>query len=99
MADEIAALIKERDAAAAHLEQVKEELAKYESPEELEQRDLARQEYEHQYLGTLSVEIEFWRPVAALAEPNGEAWLFEAEVMQRDRQLAKKHVSSKEQQQ
>ena len=55
-----------------HLDRVNGELAKYNSPEELEQRDLARQEYEHQYLGTLSVESEFWRHMAA-SSPNRPA--------------------------
>ena len=94
MADEIAALVKARDAAAAHLEQVEEELAKYDSPEALEQRDLARQEFEHRHLQLVPSDDKFWQLVAKLAEPTGEAWLFEAKVMERDRELAQMHASS-----
>ena len=93
MANELAQALRERDTARAHLKKVEDELAKYESHEHWEQRDLARQEYEHEYLKSVALNNKFWTKLAEVAEPKGEAWLFAVDVMERDRELAKQYPS------
>ena len=92
MASDLELLIKQRDEARAALEKMDEAIAQYESREAWEQRELARAEYEHRQLQKVDVDNEYWQRVAAIAEPNGEAWLFTADVLQRDRELAEKYA-------
>ena len=92
MASDLKQLIKQRDDARAAVEKIDEAIKKYESREAWEQRDIARTEYEHRYLQTVHLGTDFWQGVAALAEPAGEAWLFTADVMQHDRELATKYT-------
>ena len=82
----------ELEATRKHYETLKSALADYESREAWEQRDLARAEYAHKYAQTLSVADPFWKALAELAEPSGEASLFDSDAMQRDRELAHKYA-------
>ena len=92
MASDLELLIKQRDDARDAVEKMDAAIKKYESREAWEQRELARAEYEHRWLQSVSVDDQFWQRVATVAEPDGEAWLFTVDVLQRDRNLAQKYA-------
>ena len=92
MASDLDLLIKQRDEARAAVRKIDDAIAEYESREAWEQRDIARAEHEHRYLQQVPVDDEFWRRLAARAKAAGEAWLFTADVLQRDRELAEQYT-------
>ena len=91
MASDLDLLIKQRDEARAAVRKIDDAIAEYESREAWEQRDIARAEHEHRYLQSLPIDNQVWGHLASCAEAAGEAWLFTADVLQRDRELAEQY--------
>ena len=92
MADTVKLIETELQVARDYVDSLKSALEDYESRESWEQRDLARAEYAHKHAQTLSLNDPFWEALAKLAEPIGEASLFDSDAMAGDRKLAKKYA-------
>ena len=92
MASELTALINQRDEARAALEKMDDAIAEHQSPGALEQRELARGEYIVAFFRGMPPDAPIWSDIAKLAERSGEAWLFNPDEIQSDRELAAMHA-------